>query len=90
MLFPGGNAYWFTSDYYKHAKQFWDLAIEANGKGNYFPIWGTCFGFQTMQTMLMNKPIRAKRPAEDASFPLKFSCEAKKSKLFKDMVEGFV
>lgn len=90
VLFPGGNAYWFTSPYYKHAKLFWELAIEANNKGDYFPIWGTCFGFQTMHTILANRRIRAQRPADDDSMPLKFVTDVKNSRLFKDMPDDLV
>jgi len=25
-----------------------NLAIEANDKGDYFPVWGTCLGFELL------------------------------------------
>lgn len=40
FLMPGGGIDLFTSAYYMHAKIFWDMALEANKKGDYFPIWG--------------------------------------------------
>jgi len=30
------------------AKRFLELAVAANRRGTYFPVWGTCHGFQTM------------------------------------------
>merc|ERR1712002_87627 len=84
-LFPGGNAYWFTSKYYRNAKIFWDLAIEANNRGDYFPIWGTCFGFQTMHTILVDKRCRAQRPAQDEATYLNFVDGARNSRMFKGM-----
>merc|ERR1712180_300983 len=38
FLLPGGGIKFFTSAYYQHAKVFWDLALEANKKGDYFPM----------------------------------------------------
>ena len=46
VLLPGGSAHIMRSDFYDHAKQLWDLSIAANDRGDYFPMWGTCLGFQ--------------------------------------------
>ena len=51
VLFPGGKTSWFTSGYYRHAKLFFDKAIAANKQRDYFPIMGTCLGFETLQVL---------------------------------------
>lgn len=40
VLFPGGDALLPLS-----AKVMWELALESNKCGEYFPVWGTCLGF---------------------------------------------
>ncbi len=51
-LFPGGAAALLEggglSKYGKTGKLIMDLAIEANAKGDNFPVWGTCLGFELM------------------------------------------
>eukprot|EP01134_Creolimax_fragrantissima_P003357 CFRG3357T1 len=34
------------TEYYKTARYLYDKAIAANDAGDYFPVWGTCMGFQ--------------------------------------------
>jgi len=86
VLFPGGGTHWFTSAYYKHAKTFYDLAIQANKHGDYFPMWGTCLGFQTLNVLTSDSSeILSKFDGNDVSFYLNFTDEASSSRLFKDM-----
>ena len=40
VLFPGGDALLPLS-----ASVMWELALESNKRGEYFPLWGTCLGF---------------------------------------------
>ena len=40
-LFPGGSG-----DLPRAARTMYSLALEANRAGDYFPIWGTCDGFE--------------------------------------------
>lgn len=58
VLFPGGSSDIASSSYARTAKIFYDLAIEANNKGDYFPIWGTCLGFQELAYLTSQKPVR--------------------------------
>ena len=41
ILFPGGSAPLPDS-----VRYIWDLALESNRNGEYFPVWGTCLGFE--------------------------------------------
>jgi hypothetical protein len=46
LLFPGGGVYFNDSGYSAAGKILVNLTLEANKKGDYFPVWGTCLGFE--------------------------------------------
>ncbi len=48
LLIPGGGANLVTSGYGKAGSILYDLAIEANNNGDFFPVWGTCLGFELL------------------------------------------
>ena len=37
-----------TSGYSKAGSILYELAIEANNNGDFFPVWGTCLGFELL------------------------------------------
>lgn len=49
ILFPGGGT-WFnqTNGYAEAGAHIYDIAIEMNENGVYFPIFGTCLGFELL------------------------------------------
>ncbi|RWS21690.1 gamma-glutamyl hydrolase-like isoform X1, partial [Leptotrombidium deliense] len=52
VLFPGGDLDpLLTTGYGKSAKAMFDLAVKANKRGDYYPIWGTCLGFETLSVL---------------------------------------
>jgi gamma-glutamyl hydrolase len=52
VLFPGGSVPFSstvgTGGYVDTGSFLLKLAKEANDKGEYFPVWGTCLGFEFM------------------------------------------
>lgn len=48
LLIPGGGASLVSSGYGKAGSILYDLAIEANNNGDFFPVWGTCLGFELL------------------------------------------
>ena len=38
--------------------------------GDYFPIWGTCFGFEILTMITAGKDLRTATKAIDISYPL--------------------
>lgn len=49
VFLPGGATYFNQSDGYADAGQhIYELAIEMNEAGDYFPIFGTCLGFELL------------------------------------------
>lgn len=46
LLLPGGNPWAQVGSPAMH--QLYDLAVQANARGDRFPVWGTCAGFETL------------------------------------------
>ena len=84
VLYPGGNAELFNSQYYTNAEHFYDLALDANRQGDFFPIWGTCLGFEALVSLTVGKPTLSSSNAIDITLPLNFSRDAKSSRMLSD------
>eukprot|EP00795_Rhopilema_esculentum_P017439 gene17439-9042_t len=84
VLYPGGGATLFASRYFSNADQLYNLAVKANQQGDFFPIWGTCLGFQAMSSITAGKPVVSSSNAIDLTLPLNFSDAAKGSRMFKE------
>lgn len=48
ILFPGGSASLRDGPFYRIAEKLFKMALEENDKGNYFPVFGTCLGFELL------------------------------------------
>lgn len=76
--------------YYNNSQYLFDLIIQANDRGDYFPIWGTCQGFEQLAMLASgNLSILNNFDAEDISLPLIFTEEAATSKLFRMYLQLF-
>lgn len=74
MLFPGG-ATWFneTGGYGDTGQILYDLALEVNRKGTYYPILGICLGMELLaQVAIGGKEIRSYCSASKWAVPLDF------------------
>ncbi|XP_067341968.1 gamma-glutamyl hydrolase [Channa argus] len=85
ILYPGGGVSIMSSGYARAAKIFYELAIEANKRGDYFPIWGTCLGFEELTYLTSGKNLLSYTNTSGVSLPLHFTNETKNSRMF----EGF-
>lgn len=83
ILYPGGGVSIVSSGYERAAKIFYELAIEANDKGDYFPVWGTCLGFEQLTYLTSGKLLLSSTNTSDVALPLNFTSEVKDSRLFK-------
>jgi gamma-glutamyl hydrolase len=72
ILFTGGS----VSKLPNSARWIWDLALESNRKGEYFPVWGTCLGFEYLITLTGGEgTLEHGFRAENVSMPLIFPSE---------------
>jgi len=85
ILIPGGGAdfkgkFWETSQY------LYQKFLDANNRGDYFPIIGHCLGFELESALVSNNPnILAKCVAENVSMHLNFTAAAPNSLWFQNV-----
>ncbi|XP_041924364.1 gamma-glutamyl hydrolase-like isoform X4 [Alosa sapidissima] len=84
ILFPGGGVNLVSSGYAKAASIFYKLAIEAASQGDYFPVWGTCLGFEQLLLLTCGENLLSQTNTTGVSLPLTFTKDAMESRLFKD------
>lgn len=83
VLFPGGEANLNTSGYAKIGRRIIDLAMNAFDRGDYFPIWGSCLGFEFLSVQISgNLNILSKTDSENLPLPLNLSQDYNTSKMF--------
>lgn len=82
VLFPGGAVNLLNSSFSRTASIFYRLAIEAASSGIYFPIWGTCMGFQILTALTSGKNLLREMSANNISLPLILTDDVSSSKLF--------
>lgn len=83
LLLPGGDINIEYSKFTEAARVFYKLALKANNAGDYFPLWGTCQGFQQLTVLTANKNLLTNTDTEAVALPLVFSPGAQFSRLFK-------
>eukprot|EP00878_Enallax_costatus_P002549 GHUV01002731.1.p1 GENE.GHUV01002731.1~~GHUV01002731.1.p1 ORF type:complete len:355 (+),score=97.23 GHUV01002731.1:235-1299(+) len=85
LLIPGGGATLEPGHkFYDAAEYLTQMAIEANDKGDYFPVHGTCLGMEVLSVIISrNTSILADMDAEDAPAPLLYTDEADSSKFLR-------
>eukprot|EP00095_Tigriopus_kingsejongensis_P003580 maker-scaffold140_size315649-snap-gene-2.20 protein:Tk03580 transcript:maker-scaffold140_size315649-snap-gene-2.20-mRNA-1 annotation:"AGAP007890-PA" len=74
LLLPGGGVDLYNSGYQRAAQWIFNLAVKS---GDYYPIWGTCLGFEQLAVLsshMMNVLTPCK--SEDRADPLHFNIQA--------------
>ncbi|XP_074134866.1 gamma-glutamyl hydrolase isoform X2 [Sminthopsis crassicaudata] len=93
ILFPGGGVDLQTSKYSHVAQLFYDKALKANKEGDYFPIWGTCLGFEELTVLTSGKLLLTLTNTSGIALPLNFTKAVGDSRMFqnisKDLLEAF-
>lgn len=75
LLFPGGDN---LLDPTKNtpmmvaARKLYKMAVEANDRGEFYPIWGTCLGLELLSVLSSNKNVLEPCSAVDEALPVKF------------------
>ncbi|KAG7332015.1 hypothetical protein KOW79_003849 [Hemibagrus wyckioides] len=83
LIFIGGAVDLETSDFAHTAGFYFRLALKANDEGDYFPIWGTCLGFQLLTVLVAGENLLSKTMADNISMPLNLTSDARASRMFK-------
>lgn len=85
LLFPGGgmDLQDFKTPYMQSVLHLWNLALKANQAGDYFPVWGTCLGFETISVLAADSGsvLDTGFDSEDDPLPLVMTPLASSSKL---------
>lgn len=86
ILIPGGAANFSASGGFGDAaRELYRRAILKNSQGNYFPVWGTCLGFELLTYLATDgKNILTPCEAENVALPLELKQGYNSSKLFGD------
>uniref|UniRef100_A0A3Q1HGA5 folate gamma-glutamyl hydrolase n=1 Tax=Anabas testudineus TaxID=64144 RepID=A0A3Q1HGA5_ANATE len=84
LLLPGGDVDIEKSQFTRAARIFYNLALKANDAGDYFPIWGTCQGFQQLSVLTANKNLLTLTDTKAVALPLTFTPVARSSRLFRN------
>lgn len=93
VLFPGGATYFNQSDGYADAGQYiLEIAKEMNDAGDYFPIFGTCLGFQLLIILESGRGTPENRNTcySYDNLPLNFTEDFRSSKMFKNAPEDII
>ncbi|KFV06368.1 Gamma-glutamyl hydrolase, partial [Pterocles gutturalis] len=85
VLFPGGGVDLKTSEYSRVAKIFYHKALEANDKGDYFPVWGTCLGHEELTYLTSGEVLLVNTKTDGFALPLNFTSASKDSRLFSNL-----
>jgi gamma-glutamyl hydrolase len=86
ILFPGGNQGIDPSDIYtEEGEILWNRAKQANDRGDYYPIWGTCLGFEELAVLETGDGdvISLDVVATNLALPLRLTPGARQSRLFR-------
>ena len=81
VLFCGGVCD-FDMEYYNFAKAVYQRAKKMNDEGNYFPLWGTCMGFQEFAQFEAGRDAVGNYTYFEISLPLKFIVNPMETRLY--------
>lgn len=93
ILFPGGNQGIDPGDIYtEEGELLWALAKQANDRGDYYPIWGTCLGFEELFVLETGsgEVISEDVAATNLALSLRLVPGAKRSRLFSSFSQKLV
>ena len=67
-------------------KKLFEWALRKNDEGHYFPVWGTCLGFENLAMFVGGgKDVLRKRKAYRQSAKMHFKENPLLSKMFRDL-----
>ncbi|KAL1776046.1 gamma-glutamyl hydrolase [Sigmodon hispidus] len=84
VLFPGGAVNITHSGYSHVAKIFYNRAIESYDDGDYFPVWGTCLGFEELTYLVSGENLLTLTNTVSVPLPLNFTEGVLQSRMFRN------
>lgn len=92
ILLPGGGLWFNSTEGYSEAGGYiYDIAKELNNKGDYFPIWGTCLGFELLVYLSANNTeLRADCRSNNQNLALEFEPNYRESRMFTSASDEIV
>jgi len=89
VIFPGGGMD-FVGKYLDQLQTIFRFVKQSNDNGIYFPLWGTCLGFEELVCLAANDTHVLDGPfdCEDTNLALTFTPAASQSKLFGAMPDN--
>ncbi|ELK02337.1 Gamma-glutamyl hydrolase [Pteropus alecto] len=73
VLFPGGSVNLKRSGYAHVAKIFYNFARQSYDDGDYFPVWGTCLGFEELSYLVSGEYLLSQTNTTKITMPLNFT-----------------
>ncbi|CAK1556229.1 unnamed protein product [Leptosia nina] len=93
VFLPGGATFFNQSNGFADAGQhIYEIAQEMNNEGDYFPIFGTCLGFELLIILASGRGEKENRVGcfSFRNLSLNFTSDFRSSKMFKDVPEELV
>ncbi|XP_048214764.1 gamma-glutamyl hydrolase [Perognathus longimembris pacificus] len=84
LLLPGGSVSLMHSEYAHVAKTFYKMAIQSFDDGDYFPLWGTCLGFEELSYLISEECLLTLTDTFSKTLPLNFTEGALESRMFQN------
>ncbi|XP_051878631.1 gamma-glutamyl hydrolase-like [Pristis pectinata] len=84
VLFPGGDITVQESRYSEISAIFYNLALQVKDKGIYFPVWGTCLGFEELTALTSGEDLLTITNTSNHALPLNFTDDVFHSRMFKN------
>ncbi|XP_070505868.1 gamma-glutamyl hydrolase-like [Chironomus tepperi] len=85
ILFTGGAVWFYDSAYAYTGKIIYEIAKQLNENGDFFPLWGTCLGFELLTYLSANRSEhRADCSSTNQALNLEFKDDFRTSRMFKD------
>ncbi|XP_055340715.1 gamma-glutamyl hydrolase-like [Paramacrobiotus metropolitanus] len=82
VIFPGGAVSLSRGGYATAGRTIFELAEKMNQLATYFPIWGTCLGFELLTVVMANRNVLASCSAKKLHLPISFQSGYETSKIF--------
>ena len=82
ILFPGGDVDVHNSGFGRAGKIIFDYALRANQRRDYFPLWGTCNGFEMLSYLAVDRDVLVRCDAMNDPKALNLTRKAQSSRLF--------